>query len=192
MLYSVFLPLPFLPFFHPTAFTINPLLLLSTFPMCPPSLSFSLSSPCPSFPPYFLSFFLSFSLLKTDLVSLHWWPWWFTWMVHSLPGASPMVPLQPPHAAALSSNSSLSCSFSPATMTAWHLLLSHMTSWYYHIGHRDICTLKYFLFNKYSPTCKCCGWKKKIEQTPGDDGRNKEGVGIRCVKECVQLDKVYI
>lgn len=29
------------------------------------------------------------SLLRIDLLSLHWWPWWFSWMVHSLSSASP-------------------------------------------------------------------------------------------------------
>lgn len=71
---------------------------LSNHPPSPPSLSL-LSLLCPPPPTYHLTHCLSlpfsllsppcFSLLRTDLLSLHWWPWWFSWMVHSLPGASP-------------------------------------------------------------------------------------------------------
>lgn len=72
------------------------------------------------------------SLLRTDLLSLHWWPWWFSWMVHSLPGASPR-----PFSAACSCSStqqrqqprSFLCeyndSMAPATQHRDLLILSH-------------------------------------------------------------------
>lgn len=85
MLHSVSASLPFALFFSaPLLSTIHPLLPFSIFPIIPlfppshrPPLSRSPSSPSLPF------------LLRTDLLSLHWWPWWFSWMVHSLPGASP-------------------------------------------------------------------------------------------------------
>lgn len=52
--------------------------------------------------------------------------------------------LQPAHAAALSRGSSLG-SFSLSTMTARHPLLSLVTSWYYHIGYRDLCSDVFFI-----------------------------------------------
>lgn len=142
MLHSVSASLPFALFFSaPLLSTIHPLLPFSIFPIIPlfppshrPPLSRSPSSPSLPF------------LLRTDLLSLHWWPWWFSWMVHSLPVPLQGLSLQPAHAAALSGDSSLS-SFSVGIMTAWHLLLSPVTSWYYHIGHREICDLMYALFN---------------------------------------------
>ena len=82
ILYSLSASFPISPSLWPTALYHPPSpASLSTLPITPlssipPPPSLPLPSPC-------------LSLLRTDRLSLHWWPWWFSWMVHSLPSASP-------------------------------------------------------------------------------------------------------
>lgn len=112
----------------PLLSAIPPLLPLSTFPIIP------------------LSLFLLASLFSGPICS-HYIDGsddsleWCTLSPVPLQGLSP----QPSHAALLCSDSRLS-SFSVGTKTAWHLLVSRVTSWYYRTGHRsDLCADMLFI-----------------------------------------------